>query len=249
MGFVRFSEFAEFNNNRRQPGAPPSSLFALLYLDPLAKLDPVAAEVRESRAFAERMAFLIHRFPLLIQAQVSATTASTLESEPIERVIDSTETFASATDELARTIADYPAALSEEREAALNQARDILSSERDAALKQSADILRAEREGLIKQVGDLLTTQQSTLFTGMDAQQQQIRSSLELTDDVMDNIRLGIKELSRTGPDTVLVTEDAMNRLIDRVFKLALVLIVVVIVGTSVAVIVTRRLTRRPDPA
>src|SRR5208283_2461220 len=48
----------------------PNSIFSLLYLDPLAGLDPTAAAIQETRQLAERAMYYSQRMPMLLNWQV-----------------------------------------------------------------------------------------------------------------------------------------------------------------------------------
>jgi hypothetical protein len=229
VSYVRFAEFAEFSAQHKSSGTS-GSLFSLLYIDPLAKLDPVAAEVAESRALAERLTYLVQRLPLLLQMQVDSSVAKVMESPVISSFLDSTGKFTAATDRFADTVASYP---------------DALSKERDAALKQAEELVHKEREESIKQLDEKVTAQQDRLFENLQKQQDLLGSKLQTTDQVMEKIRLGIGELKTVGPDAVAAADAATNRTIDHAFKLLVLLIVLILIGAPIAVIVTRWFSRR----
>ena len=72
VSHIRFTDFGAVQ--KATPDSPqvkvPGSLLGLLYLDPLAGLDPVAAEVRSYRTLTERMMFVAVRIPIVVGWQV-----------------------------------------------------------------------------------------------------------------------------------------------------------------------------------
>lgn len=235
--FVRFSEFAEYSIKTRG-NKGPSSLLGLLYLDPLASLDPVAAEVRESRELVERTSYMLQRLPLILQYQVDSSTSNVLESDAILSFLRACNEFSESTNRMGKTFASYP---------------EILHSERDAALKQAAELVKIEREGAIQQIDEKLTSQQKAMFDGLQSQQDKLNAGLVKTEQVIDKLRTGIVELRsgvgelrEMGKETVSTTESATARLIHQIFKLAIIFVVVIFLAVLILIIAVKRIPRRP---
>ncbi len=75
VGQIRFREFVTaLGKMPSQATAAPTSIFSLLYLDPLAGLDPTAAAIEETRELGERAMYYTQRMPNLLswQAEVLA---------------------------------------------------------------------------------------------------------------------------------------------------------------------------------
>ncbi|MEM8867999.1 MAG: hypothetical protein AAGC73_06995, partial [Verrucomicrobiota bacterium] len=53
--FIRFREFTSFMEQKEESSQGPGSIFSLLYLDPLAGLDPTVRVIEESKLFGERL--------------------------------------------------------------------------------------------------------------------------------------------------------------------------------------------------
>ncbi len=67
---VRFSDFESFPTAKSTTGLKlPTNLLGLLYLDPLAGLDPVAAELKSYRDLTERVLFAVVRMPQYLGAR------------------------------------------------------------------------------------------------------------------------------------------------------------------------------------
>ena len=70
MGSIRFREFVSgLEQNSTQAATAPTSLFSLLYLDPLAGLDPTSAAIQETRELGERVMYYSQRMPKLLSWQ------------------------------------------------------------------------------------------------------------------------------------------------------------------------------------
>ena len=75
VGQIRFQEFVTaIGRMPAKTKIKPTSIFSLLYLDPLAGLDPTVAAIKETRELGERAMYYTQRMPTLInwQAQLLA---------------------------------------------------------------------------------------------------------------------------------------------------------------------------------
>jgi hypothetical protein len=97
VAFVRFADLAEEKVRKNRELKAPSSLFSLLYLDPLSGLDPVAQEIASFRAMTERMMFLSTRMSTLLAWQVDQRVDNATTSPEVKRFVDNTQKFADAT--------------------------------------------------------------------------------------------------------------------------------------------------------
>ena len=62
---------------RPQATTAPTSIFSLLYLDPLAGLDPTAAAIEETRELGERAMYYTQRMPTLVELAGGGAGVST----------------------------------------------------------------------------------------------------------------------------------------------------------------------------
>jgi hypothetical protein len=108
----------------------PGSLFSLLYLNPLAGLDPTTQAIEETRLLAQRMFYYAQRAPMLLSWQVELTTTQ-LASQPEARQVlaDLTDVGASLK-VFANTASGLTNLVNAQREAAINQIFDRLARER-----------------------------------------------------------------------------------------------------------------------
>src|SRR4029450_8526347 len=72
VAYIRFTDFAHAMHITAgsSQAMAKGSVFGLLYLDPLAGLDPVGRELQEYRALTERLNFFVNRLPLVLSMQV-----------------------------------------------------------------------------------------------------------------------------------------------------------------------------------
>ncbi|WP_460026134.1 hypothetical protein [Methyloparacoccus murrellii] len=151
----------------------PSSVFALLDLDPLAGLDPATRELTETRLFAERALFIGQRMPQLIQWQMELLAMRSTSTPEVEQVIANSTQIATASDRLSRTLEQMPGLVSSERE-------------------KLVSALHAEQRGL----GDLSRNFAATLAEG-----KQMASSTDQALKAFDDI-LGHLERMPSNPDS-----------------------------------------------
>lgn len=111
--------------NMAKETSTPSSVFALLDIDPLAGLDPATRELTETRLFAERALFIGQRMPQLIEWQMELLAMRATTTPQVTGLIDSTAKMAVAGDRISQTAEKLPNLISSEREKLL----DALKSE------------------------------------------------------------------------------------------------------------------------
>ena len=97
----------------------PSSVFALLDMDPLAGLDPATRELTETRLFAERALFMGQRLPQLIEWQMELLALRSVEIPEVAGLVQNTSQIAGSGERLSKSLDSLPAFLSAEREKVL----------------------------------------------------------------------------------------------------------------------------------
>jgi hypothetical protein len=136
VGYVRFTDFA--NAMQVMSGAQASSrssVFGLLYIDPLAGLDPVARELQEYRGLTERLNFFVNRMPIIVGWQVDLSVRRATNDPQVTRFVDNTGRFANATTQFSAAVAKFPKDFSAERVAAIDQALAGVEQQRAALMK------------------------------------------------------------------------------------------------------------------
>jgi hypothetical protein len=149
------------------------SIFRLLYIDPLANLDPTARELLQSRLLGERVFFYVKRLPLLVEWHAEDVLYEALARNESQQLVANTRTFAQAAKDLNATMADLPKTISEERSAAISQAAERIRAERESAIAQIQQAFRAECEALLnlldarqKSMGQFATDLRTTVEAG-----------------------------------------------------------------------------------
>lgn len=128
--------------SRKKASSLPSSVFAMLDIDPLAGLDPATREIAQTRLFAERALYLGQRMPQLVMWQMELFTLKTVSMPELRQLVANSTELAASGDRLSRAVEETPALLRSEREeivAALKseeQDLTVLSRELDRTLAQ-----------------------------------------------------------------------------------------------------------------
>jgi hypothetical protein len=117
-----------------QEKSKPNSLLGLFYLDPLAGLDPTARAIEETRLLGERAVFYAERMPMLLswQAELLAYQLA-VQPEAREMLADAARISKSA-EALGKTAEQLPKVVNEQREAALKQFFEGVATERSNIL-------------------------------------------------------------------------------------------------------------------
>jgi hypothetical protein len=158
IGAARFSELARFMKAEpaERQGKGMGSLFDLVMVNPLSGLEPAVQTVEQTREFAARALYYAERASRLLSWQVELLTyqlALQPETQQVltdmNRVADSTRTFASTAEKL-------PALVREEREAAINQLLAGVANERSNILA-TLTVQEAQLKELLPQVRQTLT--------------------------------------------------------------------------------------------
>jgi hypothetical protein len=174
VSHVHLADLPEANRPPQEAGKLPSGIFALLFFDPTANLDPTVREIELSRATSERMFFYLQRLPLLVQLQVEGFYRQLLEAPQFRRALEdtsavagSTTRFADASSRFTDIVGRFPQQLSEEREQAIRQFSSELGQQRDAAIRQLADAVAAQREAAITQATTRIASQREEAIQQM----------------------------------------------------------------------------------
>ena len=132
------------------------SLFNLLYLNPLAGLDPTTQAIQQSRILAQRAMYYAQRAPMLLGWQVELTTYQ-LAAQPESRaVLSDVDEVAKATTVFAKTAEGLPKLVNDQREAAINQLLAGVANERSNILA-TLNSQEAQLRELLPQVRQTLT--------------------------------------------------------------------------------------------
>ena len=229
---VRLSNLADdLGVDIRSPaGHAPDSVLALLYVDPLAGLNPVTAELRNYRSMSERMMYMSVRMPRMLgwQAEYAALRASA--TPEVHHMLDTADRFAA----VATTL---PAELFAERQKALVQVQQLVKAEREAAVNQVDQRISGQREALAAE----LTRQSSDLRRLIGDVNALVRATEDAALTVNDSTN-----------KTIISTEQAGRRTMKLGFWLALILLLALIIAPFVTLLAYRLAVKRwvaPVPA
>jgi hypothetical protein len=264
VGAVRFVEFAGALGERPTAATTtPNSIFSLLFIDPFAGLDPTTAAIEEAQQFGERLMYYAQRMPTLIAWQ-SELVALDLASQPESRqILTNAQQLATAADSFAKTTAQLPQLINDQREAAINQIFDRLFSEQtntSALLNESRATLVAGDEAArsinlaIKSLDDFVryvsapgtnsapAATNSHPFNVLDygvaaGQIGAAARDLNAALASLNQSSLLLSNLSQT-------TTAGADRLVSKVFWRGLLLIVLFLSGAVLAALLVRRLTK-----
>jgi hypothetical protein len=217
VSHIRFAEFAAARRiTRNSPQAKqPSNLFSLLYIDPMANLDPVAQEMHGFRDMTERLIFIMERTPLVIGWETELVAKRVIAAPQIKDFVSNTEKFADATSSFADAAAKYPQDLS------------------------------AERQAAVTQIADEVTKQRQAFDQEFDQQSGRLGKLVAQANDLVDQIDKTGASINAATTATVLTSEQASRRTLDLAFRLGLTLILVVLIGIPVVMLCYRSISRR----
>jgi hypothetical protein len=131
---LRFREFlSALGKTPERATAAPNSLFSLLFLDPMASMDPTTAAIEEARNTAERAMYYTQRMPMLLNWQVELLAFDLIAQPEAKQLLTDTARFAQSSEIFSKTIEQLPKLIDEQRTAAMKQLLDGLSIEDNKA--------------------------------------------------------------------------------------------------------------------
>ena len=145
VGPIRFREFVTaLGKVPTQATTAPTSIFSLLYLDPLAGLDPTAAAIQETREMGERAMYYTQRMPMLLSWQVELLANQLADQPESKAIIEDVDRLAASSETFAKTAQQLPQLINDQRQAAIQQVLDGLTSQGN----KSQELLSATRTTL-----------------------------------------------------------------------------------------------------
>jgi hypothetical protein len=128
---VRFREFAEIvSPTSTKLITKPNSILGLLFLDPMAGLDPTVRAVEETRYLAERALYYAQRMPILLSWQVEYLSLQLSDQPAMRQVLTNANQVSASLAMFSETAAQLPQRITEEREAAIQQIFAGMATER-----------------------------------------------------------------------------------------------------------------------
>lgn len=130
VGPIRFREFISALGKTPTPSTTaPTSIFSLLFLDPLAGLDPTAAAIQETRELGERAMYYSQRMPTLLNWQAEVLVYQLADQPESQQVLNDANRIAVSADIFAKTTQQLPQLINDQRQAAIQQILDGLTGQ------------------------------------------------------------------------------------------------------------------------
>jgi hypothetical protein len=127
VGPIRFREFAAaLGRTPKQSSVAPTSIFSLLYIDPLSGLDPTTAAIEGIRELGERAMYYSQRMPMLLSWQTQLLVLQLAEQPAPQQMLNDANQLASAAAAFAQTSQQLPQLINDQRQAAIQQILDGL---------------------------------------------------------------------------------------------------------------------------
>jgi hypothetical protein len=252
----------------------PSSIFSLLFLDPLAGLDPTAAAIQETRRLAERAMYYTQRMPMLLNWQVQVLTLQLASQPETRQLLGDTASLTKSFEAFAEVARQLPKVVSDQREQGIQQILDGLALERTnwvaalAAEEQKVSGLLVETRQTLNAASQMATNVHGAVTKIEDfvryVSPPDTNPAPTLTNshpfNVLDygkaanEIGLAAKDLNsllltvnQSVPSLSQQLTDSSSLAFDRAFRLGLVLILILLAGSVLAGLAYRALTLRLD--
>ena len=221
---VRMLEFASF----RRESSPydtetPSNVLALLRIDPMARMDPVARGLRESRLLAERTLFFAARLSPLMTWQVQRLQAELLAAPDVRSVLATTEKLGAS---FARMPQDVEGIVTR----AAENAQKAVAAERDATIRQADATVTAQREALSRD---------------LDAREDRLSGLLGEVNHSLAAANETASSASDSANRVVKTARESSTAVIDHAFWRAILLLLLVLIGVPAGMIGYRYATSR----
>ena len=245
IGPIRFSEFVTaLGRTPTQATAAPTSIFSLLYLDPLAGLDPTAAAITETRELGERAMYYSQRMPQLLSWQVELLAyqlAGQPESQQIltdaNRVATSAEAFTKSAQQVPQLVADSRTTLD--------------------AVSGAATNLNAAIQSLTAFVQYVSPTNAApaTNTNGRPFNVQDYGTAAAQIGAAARDLNAALQTLNQSTPELARVsgqTAADAKQIVDHAFRCGVVLILILLAGAVLAglcyrLLVNKAQVRKPD--
>jgi hypothetical protein len=258
IGPIRFREFVTaLGKNPTQTTTAPTSIFSLLFLDPLAGLDPTAAAIQETRALGERAMYYSQRMPMLLSWQVEAVAYQLAGQPESKQILDDANRLAASAEIFAKTSQQLPQLVNDQRQAGIQQLLDGLKAQNTdvrATLNAGGDAATAINHAVqsltefIRLVsptnaGPASASTNSRPFNVLDygTAASQIGAAANSLNALLTTINQSAPQLAQLQQQTAANA----NRVVDRAFQRGLILILVLLLGSVVAGLIYRLLANK----
>ena len=134
---VHFRDFAEsLGKVSTAAQVKPTSIFSMLYIDPLAGLSPTTVAIEQSRELAERVVAYAERAPTLVRWQAELLALQVAQQPAAQDVVSDLGRTSRSIESVAKTAEGIPALVDAQRKAAIDQLFAGVAAEREAILAE-----------------------------------------------------------------------------------------------------------------
>jgi hypothetical protein len=229
-GFVKFADTFGRPTAANNALTLPSSLLAILNVNPLAGLDPVTQEAARYRMLTERIVYIALRSPIIMQWQVEAATDTVVRTPDIQRALSTSEKYATIVDRFNDIAAKYPGMYSQATKTAIDQF--------NAAATQ-------QRQAVIQEMNAAVTQQRQAIFQEVDSKTNQVHAILG---DVRNSIivaRDAASSVNSNAAQTVVTATDSSKRILNQATICGIIVIVVGCLCPAIVIFSYRCASRR----
>jgi hypothetical protein len=207
---VRFSNFDIYRN--RAPVAAsrgPRSIFALLFVDPLANLDPTTRELARLREMTEREAYFFERLPQVLTFMTAHAVSDYIDQPRIRELLDEIGRFTAATDRFASSAEAIAAQVSAAEGGLVSRLGVEAAAQREAAVEHLAGVVEAQRRALVDDVARLIERERRAIAGELESQGEQagallrdVRETSAAVNELATSVREVIGAAERLGAST-----------------------------------------------
>jgi len=258
VGVIHFKEFVTaLERMPKSTSTAPTSIFSLLFLDPMAGLDPTTSAIEETRLLGERGMYYTQRLPTLMGWQVELLAYQMATQPESKQLLIDADRVSKSADIFAKTAQGLPQVVNDQRQAAIDQLLDGLKSQ-NTELRQTLNT-GAETATAINSAVNSLTefvryvSPPVTNATAADTNSKpfnvldygkassQIGETARDLNTLLVTLNQSVPQLSQLGQQTAA---DA-DRVVQRAFWYGVALILIVLTGSVLAGLCYRALAGR----
>lgn len=177
---------------RRTDPKASANLLSLLYLNPLAGLDPATQAIQQTRILAQRITYYVQRMSMLWGWQAELTAFQIGNQPGTQTVLTNFSQVARASEVFAGVAESLPKLVDDQRQAAINQFFDRLARERSQLL--------TELSGEEARLRGLLTESRDTLQAGSQMATA-VDTAIHSLDDFVRSVSAGDTNTPATPPE------------------------------------------------
>lgn len=193
---IRLTDFAEARQiTPESVKGRRGSVFRLMYMDPLANLDPAVRELNQSRLLAERAFWYGQRVPVLIRLQARVLYLEYLNTPETQGVLANINRYADVFERFAAVAEALPDDVSRVQTDAIDHTFESFRQERQAVMQEAFDHLAEERSRAIEQMAEAVSTEREAIIRSLDAERedvaqilQELRSTMEAGRELSDSL-------------------------------------------------------------